>query len=207
MKTQFYFRPFNPFMKPILIALFSWAFLLFASPGHSQVSTTTPTTRPAPATQPAPASSAANWKLSKEKAYALYKVQIFVKEDPNGPKSTRAVILDSKGAQIAEIKDFDVEPDPHETVEGWSGGSLDLDADGSEDLFLRTFSGGAHCCYGLKPYSLGKGFKKIADLKLLDCGDKVKLKDLNGDGPLEIIACNAAFTYLKGIPFSLSPFP
>src|SRR4029453_5965640 len=150
--------PSNPFafpMKAFCLILILGGFSLLSGRGNAQ----------APATAPAPETSAAapagNWKLSKEKVYSLYKVQIFVKEDPNGPKSTRAVILDSKGIQIAEIKDFDVEPDPRETVEGWTGGTLDLDADGSEDLFLRTFSGGAHCCYGLKAYSLGKGFKKI----------------------------------------------
>jgi len=185
-------------MNPTRIAVFFFAMILNASAVQAQAPTTEPATQP---------SAAAPEKLVKEKNYPLYKVQVFVKEDPNGPKSTRAVILDQTGLKVAEIKDFDVEPDPRETVEGFSGGTLDLDGDGSEDLLLRTFSGGAHCCYGLKAYSLGKGFKKIADLKLLDCGEKVRLKDLNNDRTLEIIACNAAFTYIKGLPFSLSPFP
>lgn len=195
-RIQFFFLLGGLLLQPLLL--------------QAQATTTAPAPASAPATGVAPAtqpSAALPEKMLKEKSYSLYKVQIFVKEDPNGPKSTRAVILDAKGLKLAEIRDFDVEPDPRETVEGWSGGNLDLDADGAEDLFLRTFSGGAHCCYGIKAYSLGKGFKKLADLKLLDCGEKVRLKDLNGDGPLEIIACNAAFTYLRGLPFSSSPFP
>jgi hypothetical protein len=168
--------------------------------------------KPAPTSQPSPTSRPAEpWRVIKEKSFPNFKVQIFTKDNramPLGIEGTKAVITNLKGKVVAEVKGLVVEPDPRETVDGWKPGTLlDLDKDGMEDLVLRVYSGGAHCCYTYQIYSLGKILKKLADLKLLDCGDKIKLQDLDGDGRWEILSCNAAFTYFKNIPYSDSPFP
>jgi len=168
--------------------------------------------KPAPTSQPSPTSRPADaWRVTKEKSFPNFKVQILTKDNrsmPLGIEGTKAVITNLKGKVVAEVKGLVVEPDPRETIDGWKPGTLlDLDKDGMEDLVLRVYSGGAHCCYTYQIYSLGKILKKLADLKLLDCGDKIKLQDLDGDGRWEILSCNAAFTYFKNIPYSDSPFP
>lgn len=164
-----------------------------------------------PATHPAvPTPPPGEWKLTKEKIYPLYKVQIFSRTNSASPSGTemKAAILDKGGKTLAEVKSLMIEPDPREIISGWTPGTLlDLDKDGNEDLVLRLFSGGAHCCFSYQIYSLGKMARKMGDLKLHDCGETIELKDVNGDGVWEILACNAAFTYLKKIPFSQSPFP
>jgi hypothetical protein len=168
---------------------------------------------PIPTTQPMPAgeASALGWRIIKQKWFPFYYVQILTKDNPAVPlgiEGTRAVIMDLNGKVLAEIKNLLIEPDPRETIEGWIPGMfLDVDRDGYEDLVLRTFTGGNHCCYSYQIYSLGKVLKKIADLKLNDCGEKIKLQDLNGDGRWEIISCNAGFIYFQGLSYDMSPFP
>lgn len=189
-------------MKYRLFACLSILFIVFC---FSKDVFSQATSQPA-ATQPAPGP----WKLSKEKAYPLYKVQIFTRENAVSPSGTemKAVLSDKTGKALVEVKSLMIEPDPREIISGWTAGTLlDLDKDGNEDLVLRLFSGGAHCCFGYQIYSLGKLMKKLGDLKLNDCGETIELKDVNGDGVWEILACNSAFTYLKKIPFAQSPFP
>jgi hypothetical protein len=190
--------------KSLLIA---FGLLLSLWSGGVFAQTSKPASQPSPTTHPA----ASEWRVIKEKSYPFYKVQILTKDNrsmPLGIEGTKAIITNQKGKMVAEVKGLVVEPDPRETIEGWVPGTpLDLDKDGSEDLVLRIYSGGAHCCYSYQIYSLGKFLKKLADLKLLDCGEKIKLQDLDGDGRWEISSCNAAFTYFKDIPYSESPFP
>jgi len=56
-------------------------------------------------------------------------------------------------------------------------------------------------------FSLAKPLKKIGDVDMGDCGERIRLADLNGNGKLEIISCDARFTYLGNLPYSESPFP
>lgn len=159
-----------------------------------------------PATQSAPA-----WRVQKAKNFPNWKVEILSKQNPQKPlgiESSKAIIKDLNGNIKAEIQDVIIEPDPKENISGWVPGTLlDLDKDGLEDLVLKNFSGGAHCCFTYQIYSLGKVLKKLGELKLMDCGENIKLQDLNGDGLWEILTCNAKFTYLKNLPYSQSPFP
>ncbi len=179
--------------------LCSFVFLfscMLSSPGYAQAVTS-------PAKTPL-------WKVTKQKIFPFYKVQILTRNDSTPSVNTpmKAVIEDLQTHKTVEIKNISIEPDPRETVQDWVPGTLlDLDHDGYEDLLLRVFTGGAHCCYEYHVFSLAKILKKMGDLKFGDCGDKIQLKDLNGDGTMEIITCSAAFTYLKNIPYSNSPMP
>ncbi len=183
----------------IFFAIFSAPFLLKAAPPSSQASLP-------PASQPAHA-----WRVQKAKNFPNYRVEIITQDNPTAPlgiESTKALIKDLNGNVKVEIKDVLIEPDPKENISGWAPGTLlDVDKDGLEDLVLRTYSAGAHCCYTYQIFSLGKVLKKLGELKLMDYGETIKLQDLDGNGQWQIIAGNAKFTYLKGIPFSASPAP
>jgi hypothetical protein len=61
----------------------------------------------------------------------------------------------------------------------------DINNDGIPEFVLGEWTGGAHCCYTYKIFSLGNEFKKIAEL---DSGDEVFIfQDIDNDGSLEII--------------------
>jgi hypothetical protein len=72
---------------------------------------------------------------------------------------------------------------------------------------VRISSGGAHCCYSYVAYSLGKDLQKIGDFDLQDCGEKIRIYDLDGNNKPEILTCDARFIYLGNLPYSESPFP
>ncbi len=175
-------------------------FCLFASAQAADIPTSAPSSQPA-----------ASWRIQKAKNFPNWKVEIFTKDNPEAPlgiEGSKALIKNTDGSLKVEIKDIILEPDPKENIEGWVPGTLlDLDKDGYEDLVLRGFSAGAHCCNTYHIYSLGKVLKKLAELPLFDCGEIIQLKDLDAQGPLEILTCNAKFAYLKGIPYAASPFP
>ncbi len=187
---------------------FSAIFFLLFFTGTESYTQTLIAKKAAPTAIP---SSLDSWRVLKQKVFPFYKVEILTKDNLNAPlgiEGTKAVISDLTGKQKVESKNFLIEPDPKINIEGWIPGTkLDLDKDGYEDLLLRVFSGGAHCCYNYEIYSLGKIFKIMGDLKLKDCGETIKLQDLNGDGIWEIVTCNASFNTFIGIPYSDSPFP
>ena len=187
------------FSRLLFILLLGFTFCLPVYSSLAQNKTT-------PSSQPA-----SNWRVTKAKTFPNWKVEILSQENTNpnlGPASSKALIKDLNGNVKVEIKDVIIEPDPKENIEGWVAGTLlDVDRDGLEDLVLKTNSAGAHCCYTYQIFSLSKLLKKLGDLKLLDCGEKIKLQDLDGTGAWEILTCNAKFTYFKGIPYSQSPFP
>ncbi len=186
--------------------------LLISYPSFSGLAQTLPAFPSSPTSQPSLSQPTppATWRVTKEKTFPLYKVQILTLDNsraPLGIEGSRAVISDLKSKTLAEVKSLLVEPDPRETVRGWVAGTpLDLDKDGYEDLLLRSFTGGSHCCYSYQIYSLGKVLKKLGELKLKD-SEQVMLKDLNEDGVYEILGDNPSFTYLKNLPYSGSPFP
>ncbi len=185
--------------------------LLFSSPAFSQsfpIPTSAPSSQPSSQPNSQPASS--TWKLSQEKNYLLYKVQIFIKENSSSPlgiESGKLVISDKQGKTLYQTIGMLFSIDPLKMFSAPPPQPLDLDHDGAEDLLIQNFSGGAHCCYSYQLFSLGKTLKNLGSIRLLDCGEHLTLEDLNQDGALEILACNPSFTYLPKIPYAESPFP
>ena len=82
--------------------------------------------------------------------------------------------------------------------------SRDITGDGVPDLILLDYTGGAHCCHQYSILSLGKTFKKIADIDGKD--SQVLFKDINGDGVFELALADATFAYWN-TAFSESPLP
>ncbi len=68
----------------------------------------------------------------------------------------------------------------------------DINGNGIPDLVISDFSGGAHCCFNLKIYELGKDFRMLLELS----GDaEPRLKDLNNDGIYEVEHATSIFAY------------
>lgn len=81
----------------------------------------------------------------------------------------------------------------------------DIDADGTDELVVTTFSGGAHCCTSHYIYSwMGRKFLEIP-LENLD-GRGAEFRDLDRDGTLEVVSQDQSFFYEFGAyAFSFPP--
>lgn len=151
-----------------------------------------------------------SWKLVRQKDFPNYKVEIYQRWAMGKfPRidGMKAKIIPKAGGPATEFFGTWLTPDPRDFVVDWDGKPLDMNGDGLEDLVLRSSTGGVHCCYSYTVFSLGKELKKIGEIDMQDCGEKIRLHDLSGNGRPEILACDAGYTYLGDLPFSDSPFP
>lgn len=83
--------------------------------------------------------------------------------------------------------------------------ALDLDTNGSKEILIETYSGGAHCCTSLYiARANSNSFKYLDTIYWGNCG--FEIKDLNNDGRKEIIGCNDMFAYYF-TNFAQSRFP
>jgi hypothetical protein len=74
---------------------------------------------------------------------------------------------------------------------------VDLDADGTPEVVVQTFTGGAHCCQMYTTYTWQAGQFTPTYFGPLDGGGG-RFEDLNGDGRLEFITADNAFFYAFG---------
>jgi hypothetical protein len=84
----------------------------------------------------------------------------------------------------------------------WCG---DLLGDGSQELGLETFSGGAHCCFGVSVLALGPGARHLLDVDLGN-GGLGQPRQLTDDGPLQLVGSSDVFAYFNDLSFAASPF-
>lgn len=85
-----------------------------------------------------------------------------------------------------------------ETV--YNYGSLDLkdlDNDGSPEIIVQAFTGGAHCCMAITTYAWQDSGYQAIPFGLLDGGGG-EFRDLNGDGLTEFVSFDNAFLYAYG---------
>jgi hypothetical protein len=71
---------------------------------------------------------------------------------------------------------------------------LDLDHDGSDEVIVKSFSGGAHCCTSYLIYGWQNGKFNQLDAGMFD-GEGGEFKDLDHDGRLELLTYDNAFLY------------
>lgn len=81
----------------------------------------------------------------------------------------------------------------------------DLDDDGNTDLVVSTWSGGMHCCYAVRAYSVARQTRALLSLDTGDCGPG-QFTDLDHDGRSEFLGCDESWKD-RYCSFALAPFP
>ncbi|WP_017300544.1 hypothetical protein [Nodosilinea nodulosa] len=71
---------------------------------------------------------------------------------------------------------------------------IDLDSDGTSEVVVQTFTGGAHCCLAYTTYAWQNQQFNPIYFSYLDGGGG-DFKDLNGDGLMEFVSLDNAFFY------------
>jgi hypothetical protein len=82
---------------------------------------------------------------------------------------------------------------------------MDITGSGQPNLVVSQWTGGAHCCFEINVFSLGKDFKLLGKIEN-DDGGSGEFKDVDGDGKLEFIGHDFAFAYWHEC-FAASPSP
>jgi hypothetical protein len=83
----------------------------------------------------------------------------------------------------------------------------DVLGDGTKQLAYSVTSGGQHCCWTFVVLQLGSPVRELLRADLLDAFAAVP-KQLDGSGPLELVAPDYRLEYLGDVPFvDTDPFP
>ncbi|MGE5362004.1 MAG: hypothetical protein ACM3NQ_23560 [Bacteroidales bacterium] len=80
----------------------------------------------------------------------------------------------------------------------------DITADGIQELVVRTFSGGAHCCETLRVYALADTPRLLLSYEANNAGG-VEVRDINGDGRRELILGDDSLAYFDDLCYACSP--
>jgi hypothetical protein len=97
----------------------------------------------------------------------------------------------------------------HVILDGWqltfySSGRAPLRPVAGRHLILQDWSGGAHCCFDYHVLHVqGAHIRREGLIRAGDCS--LRVADIDGDGALELIACDARFAYAFDLPFTESP--
>jgi len=80
----------------------------------------------------------------------------------------------------------------------------DLTGEGTPDLVVQSFTGGAHCCFQTLVYDLGVALTPVLRTPPSNCLGK--FEDVDRDGRREFVTCDDLFAYAY-CPFAFSPMP
>ena len=80
----------------------------------------------------------------------------------------------------------------------------ELTGQGAPELFVETYSGGAHCCFGYHVYTQDYGPLDNLIEGNWGSGGFREMKDLDGDGRDELVLIHI-YEYLDGVCFACSP--
>ncbi len=81
--------------------------------------------------------------------------------------------------------------------------TLDADGDGTEELLIEDYSGGAHCCLTYYIYTRKPSLKLMGVFDMGNGG--LEFRDLDGDGKLEAVGSYDGFAYYD-YPYAVSPW-
>jgi hypothetical protein len=84
----------------------------------------------------------------------------------------------------------------------------DVNADGLVDAIVNHYTGGAHCCFEYLFFSATPSAIQLDDAFLLGNGNAIirAVKDLDGDGVLELESSDDRLAYFPDLSFAESPF-
>ncbi|HSE94644.1 MAG TPA: hypothetical protein VLD61_02055 [Methylomirabilota bacterium] len=97
----------------------------------------------------------------------------------------------------------------HVILDGWqltfySPGRAPLRPVAGRHLIVQDWSGGAHCCFDYHVLHVqGAHIRREGLIRAGDCS--LRVADLDGDGALELIACDARFAYAFDLSFVEAP--
>jgi hypothetical protein len=97
----------------------------------------------------------------------------------------------------------------HVVVEGWRLAFYNLAKQPlrrgpGRQVIVQEWSGGAHCCFDYHMLHVqGTQIRREGTIRSGDCS--LRVADLDQDGALELIACDARFAYAFDLPFAESP--
>lgn len=97
----------------------------------------------------------------------------------------------------------------HVALEGWrltfySQAKQPLRRGPGRHVIVQEWSGGAHCCFDYHVLHIqGTQIQREGTIRAGDCS--LSVADLDQDGALELIACDARFAYAFDLPFAESP--
>jgi hypothetical protein len=97
----------------------------------------------------------------------------------------------------------------HVALEGWrltfySQAKQPLRRGPGRHVIVQEWSGGAHCCFDYHVLHVqGTKIQPEGTIRAGDCS--LRVADLDQDGALELIACDARFAYAFDLPFAESP--
>jgi hypothetical protein len=106
----------------------------------------------------------------------------------------RVRILDDAGHVLREVRDQFVLKIAFKDVTGG----------GFKELYLHTFSGGAHCCHTEYYFAREGGLSNLLIFEGRN-SEIIEVKDLNGDRRPEIIAGSDVLAYFDDLPYAVSP--
>ncbi len=127
-----------------------------------------------------------------------FAVEVRPTQDPDDPDfmTCHATVRSPQGKTVFEHNEWGIEIDP---VTG-----RDVNGDGQPDAVLVSFSGGAHCCWTYHIISLGKEPGLIREF---ENRSTASLKDLEGNGQIEILIRDGEFDEGFGLDHAFSAFP
>ena len=79
----------------------------------------------------------------------------------------------------------------------------DINGDGTPEVIIEIYTGGAHCCFGTQVYSLGETPELILDKPKSNAGGQ--FQDLDGDKIYEFVTYDDVLSY-EYCPYVSSPF-
>lgn len=95
---------------------------------------------------------------------------------------------------------------PLRSFEVWNAEAetLDVDGDGTAELLVCDFSGGAHCCFTYYLYTRKPALNLLGAFDMGNAG--LTFQDIEGDGVAEAIGYYDGFAYYEGLSYVGSPF-
>jgi len=124
--------------------------------------------------------------VERTAAIGPYVLRVWASPIGDLPSFTRWVTIDRSGAILVS----------HEWATGFDEHTgTDINGNGTPDVIINLYSGGAHCCFDVAAYDLGPPLRRIGFPAPPGGNSGGVFEDLNGDGILEYRTADDSFAY------------